>query len=80
MKKQHRYIIRSGQFTSAIFCPVHDFEHVIDFSNASILMYAKDYRERNIIESAVIKQCLGKNRNFSLGLYSLDSLSIIRVL
>ena len=78
--KQHKYSVRSGQESSAIFCHVRDKNHIIDFANTRIIMKCMDYHDRNIIESAIIKKCFDKNLYFSQGFYTLDSFTINKII
>ena len=43
-------------------------------------MKCRDYHDRNIIESTIIKKCFDKNLNFSQALYTLDSFTIYKIM
>ena len=74
--KQHKYSVRYGQETNALFLHLRDFDHPIDWSNAAPLVFCKNSLDRNIIESSFIKQSKENIVNKSLGLYKLDPLII----
>ena len=74
--KQHKYSIRYGQESNALFVHLRDFGHSIDWKNANSLVPCKGVTERNIIESSFIKQSINNSINMSTGLYKLDPLII----
>ena len=53
--KQRKYSVRTGQESSAVFCHVRDKNHVIDFDSTRIIMKCRDYHDRKIIKSAIIR-------------------------
>lgn len=70
--KQHKYSIRSGQVSNALFLHTRDHNHVIDFPQAESIINVRDMWERNIVESATITCYRDRTLNLSEGLYSLD--------
>ena len=70
--RQHRYSVRTGQMSNALFLHMNNFNHGIDWDNAKVILYCNDIVRRNIIESALITH----NQdllNVSPGMYKLDS-------
>ena len=74
--KQHRYCVRSGQETNALFIHLRDTGHPIDWTNATNVLQNSSVIERNIIESSLIKKSWQSNLNLSDGLYRLDPIII----
>lgn len=78
--KQHSYAIRTAQQSSALYLHSSLCNHSIDFTGAKCIVKSKDFVERNVIESALIKHC-NNSLNVSPGMYKLDpylSLNIAR--
>ena len=71
--KQHKYSVRTGQVSNALFIHLRDNNHCIDWSNASSIVSCHDILNRNIIESSLIKQSESQLINMSSGMYKLDS-------
>ncbi len=71
-KKQHKYLFRTGQESSALFIHVRDTNHSIDWKNCKKVKTSKSLVERNIIESSLIKHTYEENLNLSEGLFKLD--------
>ena len=69
--RQHRYSVRIGQMSNALFLHMNDFNHAIDWEGAHVIVYCNNITKRNIIESALIKY---RNDliNVSQGMYKLD--------
>ena len=72
---QHKYSVRSGQDTNAIFCHLRDENHQIDWDNSNEVLYVNDFYARNILESIIIKKTFTNNMNLSQGLYNIDPLA-----
>ena len=70
--KQHKYSVRTGQESNALFVHMRDKNHPIDWEKASKIANSKLTVDRNIIESSLIKQNSNKVLNLSPGLYKLD--------
>ena len=69
---QHKYSVRTGQMSNALFLHMNDFDHGIDWKKAKVILYCNNITRRNIIESAMIKY--NQNLvNISPGIYRLDS-------
>ena len=69
--KQHKYSVRTGQMSNALFLHLSNFNHSIDWDKANVILYCNNITKRNIIESALIKY----NQhllNVSQGMYKLD--------
>ena len=77
---QHKYSIRTGQESSALFLHLRDYNHCIDFENAGIITRCSDTMGRNIIESSIIQHKFNELINKNLGLYRLDSYCIDRII
>ena len=72
--EQHKNCIRYAQDNSAIFVHVRDNNHTINWTESKKLVLSNDMLERNVIESAFIKESFEKNMNISHGMYKLDPL------
>lgn len=70
--KQHKYSVRTGQVSNALFVHLRDMNHCIDWSNASSMFPCNNLLNRNIVESSFIKQSDNNIINLSSGLYKLD--------
>ena len=69
--KQHKYSVRTGQMSNALFLHMNNFNHAINWVGSDVLLYCNNIIKRNIIESALIKN--GNNlMNVSQGIYKLD--------
>ena len=77
--KQHKYCVRSGQESSAIFQHVKNYDHAINWNGTQPITYSRSFHHRNIIESAVIKHTFQENLNLSSGLYKLDPFIIDKI-
>lgn len=74
--KQHKYSVRYGQESNALFLHVRDYDHNIDWDNSSKIVSCQSFISRNVIESSVIKHNFDSLMNVSNGLYKLDSFII----
>ena len=70
--KQHKYSVRTGQESNALFVHMRDEDHCIDWDNASPILCCKSVLSRNIVESSIIKNTESVNMNLSCGMYKLD--------
>lgn len=77
--KQHKYSIRTGQQSNAIFVHISENNHPVDWDNSKVIVKCKDRDERNIIESSFIKYHEKKVFNVSSGLYKLDNFIIEKI-
>lgn len=77
--KQHKYSVRTGQVSNALFVHMRDNNHPIDWANASSIMSCNSIVNRNIIESSVIKHSENDNINLSSGMYKLDRFIIDKI-
>ena len=75
--KQHKYSVRTGQTSNALFVHMRDLNHPIDWSNASAMIQCNSFINRNIIESSLIKN--SDNINLSSGMFKLDSFITERI-
>ena len=75
-EKQHKYNIRTGNESSALFKYQRSYNHIINGNKGEIIFRSNGYIERLIIETCIIRKCNGINLND--GLYKLDI--IVRVL
>ena len=73
---QHKYCVRTGQMSSALFVHMNNFNHQIDWANSNQIVNCKNIIKRNIIESAFIKVCPQSILNISPGMYKLDPLIV----
>lgn len=69
---QHKYSVRSGQISNALFIHLSEKSHQIDWDGSSSITNCKSILDRNIIESALIQITKPSNLNISTGLYNLD--------
>ena len=69
--KQHKYSVRTGQVSNALFLHRNNFNHRINWQEAEVLLYCNNINKRNIIESAFIKNDCNL-MNISQGMYKLD--------
>ena len=76
---QHKYSIRTGQDSNALFAHIRDCDHPIAWNNAHSVVKCKGIIERNIIESSLIKHHREKVFNLSPGLYKLDGFVIKKI-
>ena len=77
--KQHKYSIRTGQTSNALFVHLSDSDHPIDWGEAKPLIFCKDFIKINILESCIIKSSYENNLNLSHGLFKIDALIIKKV-
>ena len=70
---QHKYSVRSGQMSNALFVHMRDTNHSIDWKGSTVVVKSKSCLDRNIIESSLIKHSFDDNLNLSHGLYRLDN-------
>ena len=77
--KQHRYSVRIGQMSNALFLHVNDFNHAINWDGADVLLYCNNITKRNIIESSLIKHH-NDLINVSQGVYKLDAFVVREIL
>ena len=71
--KQHKYSVRTGQESNALFIHLRDMNHCIDWPQATSIFPCNDIAKRNIIESSMIKHSKNDLINLSNGLYKLDN-------
>ena len=69
---EHKRDIRVGNTSSAVFCHVRDFDHVVDFNNCQLVFKSNNYIKRRIVESSLISST--PNFNMSVGQYSFNSI------
>ena len=77
--QQHKYSVRTGQSSNALFVHLRDSNHPIDWNAAKPLIFCKDLVKRNILESCIIKYSFDDNLNLSPGLFKLDAFIIKKV-
>ena len=70
--KEHKAYIRKADESKAVFLHVSSKNHTIDWENASVIMFCKDYSTRNIFESIIIRKSSQINFNISPGLFNFD--------
>ena len=79
--KQHKYSVRTGQNSNALFVHLSSFGHPIGWEDAKELVYCNDFVKRNIIESCIIKHNSSDGiLNISPGLFKLDAFIIKEVI
>ena len=71
-RKQHRYNVRMGMTSSALFVHKQNFDHLIDWESAKVIFKSSDVTERLIVESILINKCT--TMNLSEGCYKLDNI------
>ena len=69
--KQHKYCIRTGNQSNALFKHIEEYNHNIDWENSRIVKKSNRHMERLIIESCIIKRC--HNMNLNDGVYKFDN-------
>ncbi len=72
-KKQHKYSVRTGQESNALFVHVRDSSYCIDWENCKKVIISKSFVERNILESILIKHTCQDNLNISEWLFKVDN-------
>ena len=77
--KQHKYSVRTGQESNALFIHMRDENHPIEWNKASKLVNSNSLMDRNIIESSIIKHKNANMLNLSHGLYKLDPIIINKI-
>ena len=70
--KQHQYIIRTANNTSALFCHVRDLNHPIDWNSAEVIYRSSSVTERLLVEGCLIASF--ENMNLAVGLFKIDEL------
>ena len=70
---QHKYCVRVGNMSSALFLHMNNCNHSIDWRNSKEMLFCNDIVKRNIIESSIIKFKSDCVLNISKGLYKLDN-------
>ena len=68
---QHKYCVRTGNNSNALFIHMNDYNHAIDWNNAKEILFVKSFVNRNILESCLIKAS-SSIMNISPGLFKLD--------
>ena len=71
---QHKYSVRTGQTSNALFVHLSEQSHRINWSQSTVIARCNDFRSRNILESAIIQITSEENCNLSPGQFSLDPL------
>ena len=71
--KQHKYSIRTGQVSNALFLHTRDQSHAIDFPHAQSILNVREVKERTIVEAAAITFDRDRTLNLSEGVYNFDS-------
>ena len=74
--KKHKYSVRTGQMSNALFLHTINFNHAIDWNMSEVFLYCNIITRRNIIESAVMRYHANLI-NVSQGIYKLDDFMII---
>ena len=69
---QHKYCVRTGNMSSALFVHINETNHCIDWKNSQEIVRCQDITKRNIIESCLIKNGRDNLLNLSEGLFKLD--------
>ena len=69
---QHKYSVRTGQCSNALFIHLSENNHRINWNNSNVIAKCNDFRSRNLLESALIQITSGSNFNLSPGIVSLD--------
>lgn len=69
---EHKYAVKTGNESSAIFVHSRDKDHLINWNASCDIYKSKCLTERLIIESCIIKQC--KSINLSEGMYKMDAI------
>ena len=70
--EQHRYSVRSGQISNALFIHVQEFSHRINWASSSTITRCNRFNERNVIETALIHLTKENNLNISYGRFAMD--------
>ena len=70
--KQHKYCVRVGNMSNALFVHMNNNNHGIDWNNAREIIFCSDFLIRNVIESSIIKSNFENLLNISPGMYKLD--------
>ena len=78
--KQHKYSIRTGQNSNALFVHLSQAGHTIDWDGAREMVFCADFVKRNLIESCFIKYYNDTALNISPGLFKLDNFIISEIM
>lgn len=79
-RQQHRYDVRIGKTSNALFVHIMNCDHQIDWNNARQLLKCSDLINRNIIESCIIKVNWDNLMNLSPGMYKLDNFIVKKII
>ena len=71
--KQHKYCVRTGNMSNAIFIHINNCNHMIGWKESKEIVFCNNVTKRNIIESSIIKEYSNNLLNISSGLYRLDN-------
>ena len=71
---QHKYSVRTGQTSNALFVHLSEKSHRISWPNSSVIARCNDFRSRNLLESAIIQITSRDNCNLSPGQFAFDPL------
>ena len=71
---QHKYSVRTGQTSNALFVHLSEKSHRINWPNSSVIARSNEFLSRNLLESAVIQLTSQDNCNLSPGQFSFDPL------
>ena len=72
--QQHKYCVRRGDESNAIFCHIQDKDHPFNWEQGRVIIKCNSFILRNIFESVLIRDTYDNNINISLGLYNDDEL------
>ena len=73
-EKQHKFNIRTGNESSALFKHQQSFNQNINWDKGEIIFKSNRQIERLIIETCIIRKC--NTMNLSDGLYKLDNIIV----
>lgn len=76
-KSQHKYNIRTGNESSALFVHLSTENHRIDWDNSTTIFKARSESERLIVEACLIKQM--NTFNLHEGLYKIDNVLMLGI-
>ena len=71
---QHRYDINNHKFNNGIYVHISSSNHGVNLDNTSEILKCRNFVERNIIESSIIKYTNDCNMNLSPGMFTFDNI------
>ena len=71
---QHRNDINNHKFNNGIYVHISSSNHAVNLNDTSEILKCRNFVERNIVESCIIKYTNSYNMNLSPGMFSFDNI------